>query len=562
VSSDRRTAYYGYWVTNPTSGQVGAAYLDRWSLPSGRPLPTIRIGSGRVTLRLVAGGSRLAIVDARGVTLFDAATLARRSFTPIRLPAPAAAVAVSPDARTAVIGTQTGSVFFIDLASGRVRQGVGGHAALVANIAYSPDDRVVVTTAGDGKVIAWDPTTARPIELLTGHGGSVHGAAFSADGQTLYTSSLDGVVLAWDLGTQRRFGHLFTLGPKLPDSGLLGSLEPPFALSPDGSRLAVILGTSSVGLFSTRTSKRVTSFKIRPQGTHVTALAWSPSGHELAVGGYSGLLQLWSATGSPRRLRSLTGLRWPSDAPEAIQSISFRPHDDIVAATDLTSHGAQTAQLAFWRASSGSLIRSPTRLGSNPHATTSLLAYSRDGKRLAVAVPDGRVLLLDGSSSRLLHALHPLGADSGVVSLAFAPNETLATGTWAGIVQLWNPASGHQLGHPLHVAAGPVESIAFDPTGERFATTGGGDGSAKLWFTSTLQQEGATFPGDQAAHGTATFQPDGANLLIVDDQGHGFLWPTSPTAWERHACAVAGRNLTREEWARFVTGYRYRAVCP
>jgi WD40 repeat protein len=227
VAPDRRTAYYGYWVTNPTSGQVGAAYLDRWSLPSGRPLPTIRIGSGRVTLRLVAGGSRLAIVDARGVTLFDAATLARRSFTPIRLPAPAAAVAVSPDARTAVIGTQTGSVFFIDLASGRVRQGVGGHAALVANIAYSPYDRVVVTTAGDGKVIAWDPTTARPIELLTGHGGSVHGAAFSADGQTLYTSSLDGVVLAWDLGTQRRFGHLFTLGPKLPDSGLLGSLEPP-----------------------------------------------------------------------------------------------------------------------------------------------------------------------------------------------------------------------------------------------------------------------------------------------------------------------------------------------
>jgi WD40 repeat protein len=549
-------------VTNPTSGQDGAAYLDRWSLPSGRQLPTIRIGSGRVTLRLVAGGSRLAIVDARGVTLLDAATLARRSFTPIRIRAPSAAAAVSPDARTAVIGTQTGSVFFIDLASDRVRQGVGGHAAFVANIVYSPDDQVVVTTGDDGKVIAWDPATARPIELLTGHGGSVHGATFSADGQTLFTSSLDGVVLAWDLGTQRRFGHRFALGARLPDSGLLGSLEPPFALSPDGSRFAVILGTSSVGLFSTRTSKRLTSFRIRHRGTHITALAWSPTGRELAVGGYSGLLQLWSATGTPRPLRSFTGLRWPTGAPEAIQSISFRPHDDVVTATDLSSHGAQTAQLAFWRASSGSLIRSPTQLGSSPHATTSLVAYSRDGKRLAVAVPDGRVRILDSSSSRLLHALRPLGSDSGVVSLAFAPDETLATGTWGGIVQLWNSASGRQLGHPLHAASGPVESIAFDPTGERFATTGGGDGSAKLWFTSTLQQEGATFPGDQAAHSTAAFQSHGDNLLVVDDQGHGFVWPTSPTAWERHACAVAGRNLTGEEWARFVTGYSYRAVCP
>jgi WD40 repeat protein len=149
-----------------------------------------------------------------------------------------------------------------------------------------------------------------------------------------------------------------------------------------------------------------------------------------------------------------------------------------------------------------------------------------------------------------------------VVSLAFAPDGTLATGTWAGIVQLWDAGGGRQIGHPVLVAAGPVTSVAFDRTGERFATTGGGDGSVKLWFTASLQQVGATFAGEEGAQATAAFTPSGDELLVAGDQGHGIVWPTSPTAWGKHACKVAGRNLTREEWSRFVTGYRYTRVCP
>jgi hypothetical protein len=49
-------------------------------------------------------------------------------------------------------------------------------------------------------------------------------------------------------------------------------------------------------------------------------------------------------------------------------------------------------------------------------------------------------------------------------SLAFAPNGTLATGNEGGIARLWNPISGAQIAGPVGVAAGPVTSIAFDPT--------------------------------------------------------------------------------------------------
>jgi hypothetical protein len=49
---------------------------------------------------------------------------------------------------------------------------------------------------------------------------------------------------------------------------------------------------------------------------------------------------------------------------------------------------------------------------------------------------------------------------------------------------------------------------------------------------------------------------------VIDDHGNGFTWPTSLAAWEQHACAVAARNLSRQEWARFVAEPRYATVCP
>ena len=57
------------------------------------------------------------------------------------------------------------------------------------------------------------------------------------------------------------------------------------------------------------------------------------------------------------------------------------------------------------------------------------------------------------------------------------------------------------------------------------------------------------------------YTPDGSKLIVVYEDGKGFVWPVSLRAREDHACAVAGRNFTREEWSRFV-GRRYLNVCP
>lgn len=151
--------------------------------------------------------------------------------------------------------------------------------------------------------------------------------------------------------------------------------------------------------------------------------------------------------------------------------------------------------------------------------------------------------------------------DDSIKSLAFAPDGTLATGTQTGKVLFWSPSSGDQTATPVSVASGAVTNIAFDSSGQRFATTADGDGMVKLWSTSTLQQEGTALNTDPATTSTIAFGP-GGRLVAIDDHGNGFTWPMSLTAWERRACAVAGRNFTPQEWARFVIGHNYAEVCP
>jgi WD40 repeat protein len=162
-------------------------------------------------------------------------------------------------------------------------------------------------------------------------------------------------------------------------------------------------------------------------------------------------------------------------------------------------------------------------------------------------------------TGRLVKTVHP-GGGAFSLTVAFEADGTLASGDTRGMVAFWNPRTGRSVGHPALVAAAPVGSVAYAPSGSTFATTGGSDG-LRLWTTSTEQQLGSAFPGPRGSWGNAQYTPDGSHLIVVYQDGKGFVWPTSLRAWEQHACAVAGRNLTREEWQRYVPRHSYARVC-
>ena len=60
---------------------------------------------------------------------------------------------------------------------------------------------------------------------------------------------------------------------------------------------------------------------------------------------------------------------------------------------------------------------------------------------------------------------------------------------------------------------------------------------------------------------SADFSPDGSNLFAVSTSGEGLRLKASPESWKRHACVVAGRDLTAQEWKDVLPDRPYRTVC-
>jgi WD40 repeat protein len=52
----------------------------------------------------------------------------------------------------------------------------------------------------------------------------------------------------------------------------------------------------------------------------------------------------------------------------------------------------------------------------------------------------------------------------------------------------------------------------------------------------------------------------GGTAISVTDRVR--RWDVDPTSWKNRACDLAGRNLTRAEWARFLGDEPYRQTCP
>jgi WD40 repeat protein/class 3 adenylate cyclase len=558
VTADGRRAFV-IWAVWNQDGSQGHTYAETWRLDRPGPSHLVPLHATGIVAATGTADGRLIVATNGAISTWNTATMRRISQVPgPRLRPEFVSGALSPDGRTLAYGLGDGTVHFFDVATGQEVAGTGAHSAGVARMAFSPDSRTVVSAGDDALAILWDPATGVPLERLTGHAGRILWPDFSADGKTLYTPSLDGTILQYDLGGARRFGSPFKLGVAGFRAQTIDA-APLLAVAPDGRSFAATVAQSSVTLFSTSTLQRIATISLAG-GRTVGAGAWA--GRRFVLGSGRGLVQIWDVAGvEPKPVAALQGLSNQGQ----LRSIATGAGGRVVAAVDGWDGPATTGggpppregELAIWR--DGRLVGGkPMNLDTYGNA----VAVSRDGSMVAVATDDGRVLVVDAQTGQAVRTIRPHTAPVSVTTVAFSPDGTLASGSWAGIVNLWDPKTGKGLGHPTLVAQAPVSAIAFSPDGERFATSGGSSGHAKVWVTSTLQQLGDDFPGGEGSWGNVAYTPDGRYLFSAYANGSAYRWPVTVGAWADQACRVAGRNFTREEWQRFVTGRSYERVCP
>ena len=105
-----------------------------------------------------------------------------------------------------------------------------------------------------------------------------------------------------------------------------------------------------------------------------------------------------------------------------------------------------------------------------------------------------------------------------------------------------------------------ITSADFTPDG-RTLVTAAADGTAVLWDVKTQKPMGSPFVLAPNTFASAALSPDGSRLFAVSTRGEGIAFDISPEDWKRHACRVAGRELTAAEWSAALPGRPYQAVC-
>jgi WD40 repeat protein len=406
------------------------------------------------------------------------------------------------------------------------RYALPGSTGRVVSVAFSPDNRVFASGGDGGRVVLWDLGVRYPASRLLDGAHASDSLAFSpSGGHVVAINELPDVAMLWDLSEPQ------APGKQLPvPAGKAASAA--FSSDPGTPVLAVAAciparvgpcAETEVTLWNTATMQQQGAALPRAAGA-VGGLSFSPDGTLIAgVSPETGVAFIWDVRQSqqaPERLPEQLG---------RITSVAFQP-----GARDLTLVlGGTDGTLIDW----DPRARAERRRFRHHAMTVAALRFDASGDVMATMscrpnafrdpagpCPEGEITIWDSTKGVPVGVTRTgIDANRGPVDIALNPDgRVLAVSSGVGTV-LWSVDPVYGIGQQLGLPLGPHE-----------------------WSSRALATTGVAFSpdGQQLATGRP-FLPGRTPTGVV-------LWDVGVERLGARACSVANRNLSPDEWARFL----------
>ncbi|HVX11023.1 MAG TPA: WD40 repeat domain-containing protein [Pirellulales bacterium] len=421
------------------------------------------------------------------------------------------ALAYAPDGKRLVIATAAGTVHVHDLVADRAPTQLGTHPFAIWSIVFSRDGRRMAAGSWDGTIKIWNSASWDFLQSVKKHEESVAALVFD-DESGLYSAGLDGRLLAWQL-------EVFSVSPV----GMIAGRDDSAWVAvypPDGRRLFVGGRNNRFELWDVESKRLLVTRAGHPT---TRCAAFSPDGATLATGGDDGRIFLCDAVSGQTRT---TLLRHPG----ALSAVLFADAGQtLVSACD-------GGLVKVWDAATGQEQGSWQEHRQQIYCAS----ISPDEKWLVTGGGNwttgdpGELIVWERQTGRVRARL--AGHRLAVWSIVFMPDgERFFSSDSAGAVKVWNVetlAEERTLQH-----ASWIRPLALSPDGGTLAV-GRGDGSVRLWDTSTWTEKGSC-----EGHTSFTFwlqyAPDGKTLAGCGSDGTVRFWEPERVVAEHGADGIA-----------------------
>jgi WD40 repeat protein len=440
------------------------------------------------------------------------------------------AIVVSPDASTIISGSQDGAIYLWDMNNKRKVAELPGHIDEVNALAYYADKEnngFLASAGSDRVIIVWNMET-NTAKLKFDAGCGVYALAVSADGKTLYSAGDDYLIRRWDVASGKQTGTF------KGHDGIIVSL----ILQGD----TIVSGAldKTIRFWNAKTTEQLHSLP-RRQGD-CDALAMTKNGAFLATAGLNNTIRIFETANlkevipAPGIQSGLAGLVlspdntrlasvsaegriyvWDPQNGKLLRQWDAKQSGDIVLAY---APGSRTLATAFttvrlWNAETGAEIG---QLPINPLDPVETLAFSSEGKTLALGLHSGQIDLWDVKEKKTVGSFKYVGS---LHALAWSPDGKKLAAAGGAKILVWDPQA-NALVKSFDVKEGPppivptVRALAFGPDSKTLAAAGF-DAVIRIYNLNaknpTSVKEQRVCEGHLSSVYALAFSPDGRSLV-------------------------------------------------